>query len=148
MYERKLFLDTTVESKNIDVNNAFGSIAFIGNTDIFGEQWLYSRPVSYTHLDVYKRQVLGLLYANRMQTVAYKVIEKFGLFDLLGTEVKRALRNSYMSDLIINDSYMQCVDELSQVLTPVSYTHLDVYKRQYRYRAHRNAGIKREYKKC
>ena len=62
-------------------------------------------------------EVLGLLYANRMQTVAYKVIEKFGLFDLLGTEVKRALRNSYMSDLIINDSYMQCVDELSQVLT-------------------------------
>ena len=32
-------------------------------------------------------EVLGLLYANRMQTVAYKVIEKFGLFDLLGTEV-------------------------------------------------------------
>lgn len=62
-------------------------------------------------------EVLGLLYANRMQTVAYKVIEKFGLFDLLGTEVKRALRNSYMSDLLINDSYMQCVDELSQVLT-------------------------------
>ncbi len=62
-------------------------------------------------------EVLGLLYANRMQTVAYKVIEKFGLFDLLGAEVKRALKNSYMSDLLFNDSYIQCVDELSQVLS-------------------------------
>ena len=62
-------------------------------------------------------EVLGLLYANRMQTAAYKVIEKFELLDLLNPEVKRALKNSYMSDLMINDSYTQCVDELSQVLS-------------------------------
>lgn len=44
LYENKLFQDTTVESKNTSVNNAFGSIGFIGNTAMFGEQWLYSRP--------------------------------------------------------------------------------------------------------
>lgn len=43
LYEPKLFQDTTVESKNAKVNNAFGSIGFIGNTKEFGEQWLYSR---------------------------------------------------------------------------------------------------------
>lgn len=44
MYEPKLFQDTTVESNSPTENNAFGSIAFIGNTKEFGEQWLYSRP--------------------------------------------------------------------------------------------------------
>ncbi len=41
--EQKLFMDTTVESANTMSNNAFGSTAFIGNTEQFGEQWLYSR---------------------------------------------------------------------------------------------------------
>lgn len=44
MYEPKLFQDTTVESKNAQVNNAFGTTGFIGSTKEFGEQWLYSRP--------------------------------------------------------------------------------------------------------
>lgn len=43
LYEKKLFQDTTVESRRPGTNNAFGSIAFIGNTERFGEQWLYSR---------------------------------------------------------------------------------------------------------
>lgn len=43
LYEPKLFQDTTVESKNPKINNAFGSVGFIGNTKEFGEQWLYSR---------------------------------------------------------------------------------------------------------
>ena len=44
LYEAKLFMDTTVESRNSKTNNAFGSIGFIGSTKEFGEQWLYSRP--------------------------------------------------------------------------------------------------------
>ena len=43
LHEAKLFQDTTVESMNPTVNNAFGSVAFIGSTDVYGEQWLYSR---------------------------------------------------------------------------------------------------------
>lgn len=43
LYEQKLIQDTTVESANPSVNNAFGSAAFVGNTDDFGEQWLYAR---------------------------------------------------------------------------------------------------------
>lgn len=43
-HEPKLFLDTTVESRHTRDNNAFGGIAYIGTTDVFGEQWLYSRP--------------------------------------------------------------------------------------------------------
>ena len=44
LYEPKLFQDTTVESKYPKMNNAFGSVGFIGTTKEFGEQWLYSRP--------------------------------------------------------------------------------------------------------
>ena len=43
LYENKLFQDTTVESMNPLLNNAFGSMAFIGNTALYNEQWLYSR---------------------------------------------------------------------------------------------------------
>ncbi len=42
-HEKKLFQDTTVESNNPKSNNAFGGIAFLGKTDFYGEQWLYSR---------------------------------------------------------------------------------------------------------
>lgn len=44
LYEPKLFQDTTVESRHPEENNAFGSMAFLGRTEEFGEQWLYSRP--------------------------------------------------------------------------------------------------------
>ncbi len=44
LYEGKLFQDTTVESYKDYENNAFGPITFLGNTEIFGQQWLYSRP--------------------------------------------------------------------------------------------------------
>lgn len=44
LYEPKLFQDTTVESRHPEENNAFGSVAFLGHTEVFGEQWLYSRP--------------------------------------------------------------------------------------------------------
>lgn len=43
MQEKKLFQDTTVESKHPTMNNAFGGVAFLGKTETFGEQWLYSR---------------------------------------------------------------------------------------------------------
>lgn len=46
LHTPKLFLDTTVESKNPDMNNAFGTAAFIGQSRDFGEQWLYCRPLS------------------------------------------------------------------------------------------------------
>ena len=49
MSEPKLFQDTTVESRHSSINNAFGGTAFLGETDSFGEQWLYSR-LDYSNL--------------------------------------------------------------------------------------------------
>ena len=42
-YSQKLLLDTTVESNNSIENNAFGGVSFVGNTELFGEQRVYTR---------------------------------------------------------------------------------------------------------
>ena len=44
LYEAKLFQDTTVESAHPDSNHAYDAVGWIGKTERFGEQWLYSRP--------------------------------------------------------------------------------------------------------
>ncbi len=57
LYEPKLFLDTTVESRHPSENNAYGSTAFLGSTYSYGNQWLYTRP-DYTILnDVQSREL-------------------------------------------------------------------------------------------
>jgi len=43
LYAEKMIFDTTVEEKNPDKNNAFGSVAFLGRTEEYGEQRLYTR---------------------------------------------------------------------------------------------------------
>ena len=63
--------------------------------------------VSYTHLDVYKRQVY--LYRDEQD------------------DGKKLRRRKMYNDTWEQD-YMEFVEGNS--LTPVSYTHLDVYKRQ------------------
>ena len=50
LQEEKLIHDTTVESKNPEMNNSFGGAAFLGNTMDFGEQWLCARP-DYSKMD-------------------------------------------------------------------------------------------------
>lgn len=44
MHEEKFFQDTTVEEKYPDDNNVYAAVGFIGNTELFGRQWLYLRP--------------------------------------------------------------------------------------------------------
>lgn len=61
LYEPKLFQDTTVESKRPGENNAFGSVAFIGSTEEFGEQWLYSRADFSKIPEFYRLQVKKVL---------------------------------------------------------------------------------------
>lgn len=86
LYEPKLFQDTTVESKNAKVNNAFGSIGFIGTTKEFGEQWLYSRPDFTKMSELNDKKILrAVLHLPRLNTgtvelTASKVAERFCSF--------------------------------------------------------------------
>lgn len=68
MQETKLFQDTTVESNHPGANNAFGGVAFLGTSDSFGEQWLYSRL-----------EISNILqYQNKKILKAYWHIPKLG----------------------------------------------------------------------
>ena len=67
----------------------------------------YERSVSYTHLDVYKRQALG--YVNPYAAV------------------KRHCRGP----LTKREGVVQKVHQSGISILTVSYTHLDVYKRQH-----------------
>ena len=67
-------------------------------------------PVSYTHLDVYKRQGMDKLLEAKMPE---------------GWVIVQALATV---DATTYDLYMNNMRAMMQ--EPVSYTHLDVYKRQ------------------
>ena len=43
-HDEKIIQDTTVESLRPQKRNPFGGMAYIGNTEWFGTQWLYIRP--------------------------------------------------------------------------------------------------------
>ena len=86
LYENKLFQDTTVESVNPSMNNAFGSVGFIGNSSAYGEQWLYSR-LDYSRIPEImdkriQRAVLHMPKFNQsnVDLSAYKVSARFCSF--------------------------------------------------------------------
>ena len=88
MYEKKLIQDTTVESFNPKVNNAFGSTAYIGSTSEFGEQWLYSR-IDYMRMNAISgcrvknaTAYIPKLSSNDLDISAYNVSERFCSFGL------------------------------------------------------------------
>ena len=87
-------------------------------------------PVSYTHLDVYKRQVLfvyvtALWVASLISRDAGIVDSFWGLGLVVSAVVFFIFSGGFETRKIL-------VLVLVAVWGPVSYTHLDVYKRQHR----------------
>lgn len=86
LYEPKLFQDTTVESKNANINNAFGSIGFIGNTKEFGEQWLYTRPDFTKMSELNDKKILRTVFhlpkfnTGAVELTSFKVAARFCSF--------------------------------------------------------------------
>ena len=80
-----------------------------------GEEVNIVGPVSYTHLDVYKRQVLNGLPRD----LAYKLASQ----TVLGSA--KMVKEMQLHPGILKDQVCS-----PGGITTVSYTHLDVYKRQ------------------
>lgn len=57
IYEQKSIQDTTVESSNPQKNNAYGGLAFVGNSKTYGEQWLYSKIDYYALREIADKKV-------------------------------------------------------------------------------------------
>ena len=95
-----------------------------GHRRIIGYASNTSSPVSYTHLDVYKRQ------AN--------ILKDLNIEEKIGAEIPIEFKNRqsgqmYHFDMIVSGIY-DTPNEKSESVIAVSYTHLDVYKRQKKHR--------------
>ena len=86
LYEPKLFQDTTVESNHPKMNNAFGSVCFLGQTKECGEQWLYTRPDFSKIKELYDKRILkAVLHIPKLNkefigATAYKLPSRFCSF--------------------------------------------------------------------
>ena len=111
-------------------------------------------PVSYTHLDVYKRQFDDYVYQTGAKTVhdhvtidletqngeEFKLIyndpRRFGLWDLVKTiEIEQSKHFAHLGPEPLEDDFkgkklLERIGKKAAPIKPVSYTHLDVYKRQ------------------
>lgn len=110
LYETKLFQDTTVESENTQVNNAFGSIGFIGTTKEYGEQWLYARPdlSKLTELDGKKivRAIVHIpqLSGSSIPLTAWRIATRFCSFGSTWENKKNA--DGMIADVQAHDNYI------------------------------------------
>ena len=86
----------------------------------------YASAVSYTHLDVYKRQAQDGRRGALMLTVSINHPDSESFIHAKMTEGKVTGANVSVR---IDDAFMQAVVDDKEYV-PVSYTHLDVYKRQ------------------
>ena len=103
------------------------------------------KSVSYTHLDVYKRQsynrdrmfMLGLVNHTLTEDIGKEYILGFGyiLKDLKLKMNFRGKERTLKSDLNIRGDFSLRDSQTRITNIPVSYTHLDVYKRQVQYRS-------------
>ncbi len=61
-------------------------------------------------------EVLGHLFFNRMQGVAYGRLKEAGVLDRVNREFRTSLKSAYETNIEKNKSFFQCVDLLSEVL--------------------------------
>ena len=95
-------------------------------------------PVSYTHLDVYKRQRLllaGILLFTAASLLCGVAPTLWLLIAAraaqgLGAAIMMALTIAFVGETVAKEKTGSAMGLLGTMSAPVSYTHLDVYKRQ------------------
>lgn len=121
LYEAKLFQDTTVESKNPKINNAFGGVAFIGNTAENWEQWLYSKLDFSKIVEMLDKRInkaiLHIPQYNKTHNgiSAFKVASRFCSFG--STWENKISEKSFISDSTITEKYQNI--DITNFLTDI-----------------------------
>lgn len=106
LQEAKLFQDTTVESKNPKQNNAFGGTAFIGNSNAFGEQWLYARPDFSIFNDLLGKSIskaylyIPILHRNDMKLMTVGLTTRFCSFGSTWNNKKPGSQKTNLSEIV------------------------------------------------
>lgn len=121
LYEPKLIQDTTVESANPKANNAFGSMAFIGTTKEYGDQWLYARPDSSRLTEMNDRKILrAVLHLPRrsrgaVPLCAYALSSRFCSFG--STWQNKVAETALITEGVVSERYVD-LDLTSLLATP------------------------------
>ena len=102
MYKRQS-LSNAMEEIQKDFNETYPDVEILYNADSSGT---LQTPVSYTHLDVYKRQ-------------------SYDFTQLTDEELLAEL------EIVDDRRIWKIAEAIRRGMPPVSYTHLDVYKRQH-----------------
>ena len=79
-------------------------------------------PVSYTHLDVYKRQLISFCAVFPYYHIVIFILQ-------ISNVMLFCKRNTIITDFFRISRTMRYATDFFKIM-PVSYTHLDVYKRQ------------------
>ncbi len=61
-------------------------------------------------------KVLGMLFLNRMQAIAYGNMKEKNILETTNREFRNSLKMAYQYNLVKNESYYECVDYLRRVL--------------------------------
>lgn len=61
--------------------------------------------------------VLGHLFFNRMQAIAYGILKKHGLLGKVNREFRNSLKGAYYQNLEKNNSFSLCVQQVSETLS-------------------------------
>ncbi len=120
LYEQKNFQDTTVESLHPSKRNAFGSIAFVGNTEWFGKQWLYIRPEILPNIDLINKETnyiimrLPKLSNDNIPIIAFETVRKFCSF---GSRWEKRVPSSKFIGNLSYDEYYAKLDITNLVMS-------------------------------
>ena len=121
MYEPKLLQDTTVESASPKENNAFGSVAFVGYSDVFDEQQLYIKFDYSRFTEMKHKHLVGVrlwlpLLSSQSTLEAYAMNTRFCSF---GSTWNRRVPHSKVKLPVVQKKDFCCVD-LSQTMIDAS----------------------------
>ena len=61
--------------------------------------------------------VLGYLFFNRMETIAYGTLDKHGLLGKVNREFRNSLQDAYMQNCEKNESFFRCVEYVENLLS-------------------------------
>lgn len=114
LYESKCFQDTTVESANPTINNAFGSMGFIGDSKEFGEQWLYTKPnirilgdIIDKHIVKVKMHLPQLNNNIKASLTVFKLVSRFCSF---GTSWNNKIKATTLMENSVRNNKYQSID--------------------------------------
>jgi len=79
-----------------------------------------SRTFDEELLDSATPAVLGQLFFNRMQAVAYGTLQEHGLLGKVNREFRNSLKNAYLQNREKNESFFWCVEYLERILDQCS----------------------------